>query len=200
MNPEEFFKAHQFTIAALGVIGTFLAVVVALFNSVAALRVSRTRISARVSINAIHHKSLEGRERPKYLTVRVSNLGTMPVNIPLGFFHWKLPFQGGVFTVVPHDYSAGDQWVTQKKYPAEIKARGTEIFFLSSIGMFHDTARQHLIGKSVWSRSRSRFLSAFVMTDDGKTFNVESERPLRKELAHLRKQERQAVSGQDAAN
>ena len=199
MNPEEFFKAHQFTIAAFGVIGTFLAVVVALFSSVAALRVSRTRISARVSINAIHHKSLEGRERPKYLTVRISNLGTMPVHIPLGFFHWKLPFHSGVFTVVPHDYS-GDQLVAQKKYPVEIKARGTQTFFLSSIGMFHDTARQHLIGKSIWSRLRSRLLSAFVTTDDGKTFNVEIERPLRKELAHLRKQERQAVSGQDAAN
>jgi hypothetical protein len=188
LNPEEFFSAHQFTIAALGVIGTFLAVVVALFTSVAALRVSRTRISARVSINAIHHTSLEGRERPKYLTVRISNLGTMPVHIPLSFFHWKLPFRGGVFTVVPHDYSAGDQWVAQKKYPVEIKARGTEIFFLSSIGIFHDTARQHLIGKSIWSRLRSRYLSAFVTTDDGKTFNVEVERPLRRELAQLRKQ------------
>ena len=187
MNLEEFFKAHQFTIAALGVIGTFLAVVVALFNSVAALRGSRTRISARVSINAIHHTSLEGRERPRYLTVRISNLGTMPVHIPLSFFHWKLPFQGGVFTVVPQDYS-GDQWVAQKKYPLEIKARGTETFFLSSIGRFHDTARQHLIGKTNRSRLRSRFLSAFVTTDDGRTFNVEIERPLRRELAHLRKQ------------
>jgi len=194
LNPEEFFKAHQFTIAALGVIGTFLAVVIALFSSVAALRVSRTRISARVSINAVHHKSLEGRERPKYLTVRISNLGTMPVHIPLGFFRWKLPFRGGVFTVVPHDYS-GDQLVAQKKYPVEIKVRGTETFFLSSMAVFHDTARQHFIGKSTWSRFRSRFLSAFVMMDDGKTFNVEVERPLRKELAHLRKQERPAASG-----
>jgi hypothetical protein len=194
LNPEEFFKAHQFTIAALGVIGTFLAVVIALFSSVAALRVSRTRISARVSINAVHHKSLEGRERPKYLTVRISNLGTMPVHIPLGFFRWKLPFRGGVFTVVPHDYS-GDQLVAQKKYPVEIKVRGTETFFLSSMAVFHDTARQHFIGKSTWSRFRSRFLSAFVMMDDGKTFNVEVERPLRKELAQLRKQERHAVSG-----
>jgi hypothetical protein len=192
LNPEEFFKAHQFTIAALGVIGTFLAVVVALFNSVAALGVSRTRISARVSINAIHHTSLEGRERPRYLTVRISNLGTMPVQIPLSFFHWKLPFQGGVFTVVPQDYS-GDQWVAQKKYPVEIKARGTEIFFLSSMGRFHETARQHLIGKSNRSRLRSRFLSAFVTTDDGRTFNVKVEPPLRRELAQLRKQK--AVSG-----
>jgi hypothetical protein len=194
LNVEDFFKAYQFTIAALGVLGTFLAVVVALFSSVAALRISRTRISARVLINVVHHKALEGRERPRYVVVYISNLGTMPVHIPLGFFRWKLPFKGGIFAVVPHDYSAADEWVAQKKYPVEIRARGTEIFFLSSIDAFHDTAQQHFIGKSLWGRLRSRFLTAFVMTNDGKTFAAKIESSLRKELAQLRKQ-RRAVSG-----
>jgi len=116
----------------------------------------------------------------------------MPVQIPLSFFHWKLPFQTGAFTGGPQGCSGG-QWLAQKKYPVEIKARGTEIFFLSSMGRFHETARQHLIGKSNRSRLRSRFLSAFVTTDDGRTFNVKVEPPLRRELAQLRKQK--AVSG-----
>jgi hypothetical protein len=101
MNFEDFFKDHQYTIAALGVLGTFSAVVVALFGSVAALRSSRTKLKALASINVIHHSSFQGKERPKYLVVSIRNLGAMPAHIPMGFFHWKLPFQRGLFEVIP---------------------------------------------------------------------------------------------------
>jgi hypothetical protein len=186
VNLEDFFKDHQYTIAALGVLGTFSAVVVALFGSVAALRASRTKLAARASINVIHHSSLQGKERPKYLAVFIRNLGTMPVHIPLGFFHWKLPFKRGHYEVLPMDYSAQDEWVAQRKYPVEIKARGSEIFFLSKIAMFQDQALYDFMGMSAWSRFRFRFLSAYVIVDEGRTFKVKLDRSLRKELARLR--------------
>ncbi|MGJ4895453.1 hypothetical protein ACQR2B_10685 [Bradyrhizobium oligotrophicum] len=185
MNIEEFLKAHQYTIAALGVLGTFSAVLVALFSSIAAMRTSRTRISARASINVIHHSSLEGKERPKYLVVSIRNLGAMPVHIPMGFFHWKLPLQRGVYEVLPLDYSAADEWIAQKRYPVEIRARGSEIFFLSPISVFQEDALKTFIGTSVWSRFRYRFLSAMVFTDEGRTFNVKLESSLRKEMVRL---------------
>lgn len=183
---EEFFKAHQYTIAALGVFGTFAAVVVALFNSVAALRASRTKIRARASINSIYHSTLQGKERPQYLVVSVRNLGIMPVHIPMGFFHWKLPFKRGLHEVLPLDYSAADDWAPQRKYPIEIKARGSDIFFLSDIGMFREYALNDFIGITVWSRFRSRFISALVFTDEGKIFKVTLDTSLRKELARSR--------------
>ncbi len=186
MSVEDFFKAHQYTIAALGILGTFAAVVVALFNSVAALRASRTKIRARASINVIYHSSLQGKERPEYLVVSVRNLGIMPVHIPMGFFHWKLPLKRGLHEVLPLDYSAEDEWAPQRKYPVEIKARGSDTFFLSDIGIFREYALKDFIGMTVWSRFCSRFISALVFTDEGKVFKVTLDSSLRKELARLR--------------
>jgi hypothetical protein len=114
------------------------------------------------------------------------NLGTMPVHIPMDFFHWKLSFQRGLYEVLPLDYSAVDHWVAHKKYPVEIKARGSDTFFLSPTTMFQEYALTDLVGSSVLRRFRSRFLSALVFTDEGRTFNVKSERSLRKELARPR--------------
>jgi hypothetical protein len=186
MNLEDFLKAHQYTVAALGVFGTFSAVVVALTSSVVAIRASRTRLSARASINVIHHSSLEGREQPKYLAVYIRNLGTMSVHIPLGFFHWKQPFRHQLYEVLPLDYSATDEWVAQRKYPVEIKARGSDIIFLSRIAMFQEQAPSILIGKSVFSLLCSHFVRAYVFTDEGRVFKVKLDSSLRKELARLR--------------
>ena len=189
MNVEDFLKAHRYTIAALGVLGTFTAVVVALFNSVAALRASRTNLRARASINVIYHSSLQGKEQPKYLVVSIRNLGIMPVHIPMGFFHWKLPLKRGLHEALPLDYSAVDEWAPQRKYPVEIKACGSDIFFLSDISMFREYALKDFVGATFWSRLHSRFISAFVFTDDGKVFKVTLESSLRKELARLRAQQ-----------
>jgi hypothetical protein len=186
LSVEDFFKAHQFTIAALSVLGTFAAVVVALFNSVAALRASRTKIRAHASMNIVYHSSLQGKERPEYSVISIRNLGIMPVHIPMGFFHWKLPLQRGLHEVLPLDYSAVDDWAPQSKYPVEIKARGSDTFFLSDVSMFREYALKDFIGTTVWSRFRSRFISAFVFTDEGKVFKVKLDNSLRKELARLR--------------
>ena len=189
MSVEDFFRAHQYTVAALGVFGTFAAVVVALFNSVAALRASRTKLSARASINVIYHSSLQGQQKPKYLVVSIRNLGIMPVHVPMGFFRWKLPLKRGLHEVLPLDYSAQDEWAPQRKYKVEIKARGSDTFFLSDISMFQEYVLKYFVGTTVWSRFRSRFISAFVFTEEGKIFKVTLDSSLRKEMARLREHE-----------
>jgi hypothetical protein len=170
----------------LGVFGTFAAVVVALFNSVAALRASRTKLRARASINVIYQSSLQGQQKPKYLVVSIRNLGIMPVHIPMGFFHWKLPLRRGLYEVLSLDHSAQDEWAPQRKYPVEIKARGSDTFFLSYISMFQEYVLKDFVGTTVWSRFRSRFISASVFTDEGKVFKVTLDSSLRKEMARLR--------------
>jgi hypothetical protein len=88
---EQFSEANQHTIAALGAISTFSAVVVSLVLASIAQRSSRTRINARTAVSVILHSTLEGKPKPKYVTVAITNVGLMPVMIPLSFFHWKVP-------------------------------------------------------------------------------------------------------------
>src|SRR3981081_3946181 len=163
---EEFLKAHQYTIAAFGVLATFSAVVVSLVAPFIATRASRTRIRASASINVIHHSSLTGKVRPKYLVVSIRNMGVLPVHIPAGFFHWKLLFGRQLYEVIPLDLAAGDPWAPQRKYSVEIEPRSSYLFFLSDICGFREYSKKDFVGASVWSRLRSHFLSALVLTDE----------------------------------
>ena len=86
---EEFFNSHEHTLAALEAVSTFLAVVVFLVLSLSAQRANRTQIKARATITVVLHSSLEGKPTPTYLTVDITNIGILPVSIPLSFFRWK---------------------------------------------------------------------------------------------------------------
>ena len=188
MNIEELFKAHQYTVAALGVLGTFAAVSLPSSTRSLHCEASRTNLRAHAAINVIHHSSLLGAERPKYLVVSIRNLGIMPVHIPMGFFHWKIPLKSGLYEVLPLDHSAVDEWAPQRQYPVEIKTRGSATFFLSDIGMFQEYVLKDFVGTTFWSRFRSRFISALIFTDEGKIFKVTLDSSLRKEMARLRAQ------------
>ncbi|MCK1525618.1 hypothetical protein [Bradyrhizobium sp. 17] len=186
MSLEEILKAHQFTIAALGVLGTFAAVTVALVNSYMTARASRTNLHAWASINVVYHDSIKGTELPRYLVISIRNLGVMPVHIGAGFFHWKVPFQRQLYEVLPLDIAAGDEWAPQRKYPIEIKPRTSDRFFLSDLETFRQYSRQHFVGSSIWSRIMGRFLSAIIFTDEGKVFKVVLDKTVRKQLAAIR--------------
>ncbi len=87
---------------------------------------------------------------------------------------------------MPHDYSASDEWVPQKKYPVEIKPRSSETFFLSEKSMFRDYFRQEIFATTnIFDRCLFYFFKAIVVTDDGETFKVTIDRRLRKELREL---------------
>jgi hypothetical protein len=182
---EDFSRTHQHTIAALEAISTFAAVVVSLALSMSALRANRTRVKAYASINVILHSTLEGKPRPTYVVVYVRNIGILPVMIPFSFFSWKVSFGRGVWTVNPWDYVQTDEWIAQKKYPFEIKPRGSETFFLAEISEFRRTIREVFAGANFLRRCRFFYIGARVTTDDGKTFIVKIDRRLRKELRAL---------------
>jgi hypothetical protein len=120
--------------------------------------------------------------------------------IPMSHFSWRLPFARSVFTIMPLDYSQSDQWIPQRKYPAEIKPRSSELFFLSEIQMFREYAQKDLIGSSFLSRLRSRFVKGRVFTEDGKLFDAVFDSSLRKELSDLRNKTRQQEPGRPSAD
>jgi hypothetical protein len=144
------------------------------------------RIKARAGVSVIVHPTLEGRPKPEYVTVMITNVGLMPVMIPLSFFRWKLPFQRRYWMMNPWDYTQHDAWVPQRTYPAEIRPRGSATFFLSEIDRFRSTMAEmlHEVGHSKW---RVRFIKAIVVTDDGKIFEVNLDQTIRKEVAKSRR-------------
>jgi hypothetical protein len=179
---EAFFKAHQYTIAAFGVVGTFSAVIVSLTVALIAQRSNRTRITAHASKSVILHSTLEGRDKPSYVTVHIKNIGVLPALIPFSFFHWKVPLKGGAWIVNPCDSYQGDDWVPQKQYPIEIKARGSQTFFLAKTDVFQSELRKMAAEASFLERLRFHFLSARAVTDDGKIFKVKIDPAIRKEI------------------
>jgi hypothetical protein len=183
---EDFFKAHEHTVAALEAVSTLAVVVVSVTLALLAQRANRTKIKAFVSMSVMLHSTLEGKPKPTYVTVFIRNVGVMPVMIPFSFFHWKAPFKAGGWTVNPWDYSAGDEWVPQKRYPIEIKPRSSETFFLAEKSVFRSTMLEMLSGANFIDRCRFRFLRARVVTDDNKLFDVKTDCTLHKELRLLR--------------
>jgi hypothetical protein len=183
---EQLSEANQHTIAALGAISTLAAVVVSLVLALIAQRSNRTRINARATVSVMLHSTLEGRPKPKYVTVTITNVGLMPVMIPFSFFHWKMPFKGGSWMINPWDYSQHDPWVPQRTYPAEIRPRGSATFFLSEIDRFRSTMAE-MLQEVRHLRWRVRFIKAIVLTDDGKIFKVKLDRTIRRELAKVRR-------------
>jgi hypothetical protein len=169
---ETFFQAHQYTIGALGVLANFSAVVVALAVALISQRARRPRISARVYVSKMLHSTLEGKPKPTYVTVSITNKGLLPAQIPFAFFGWRLPFSRDGWMVNPWDYSAADTWVPQKKYPIEIKSRGSETFFIAEKSVFQKSMGE--IFKSMnWSQSlRARWLHVVILMDDGQRFKA----------------------------
>jgi hypothetical protein len=95
---EKFFEAHQHTVAAAEAFGTVSAVVVSLLLALLAHRATKTRIRAALSMSVIGHSSLEGKEKPRYLTITIRNVGALPASIPLPILdgRYRLPESTGL--------------------------------------------------------------------------------------------------------
>jgi uncharacterized membrane protein len=61
---EEFFTAHQHTVAALSVLGTLSAVLVSLAIALVSQRANRTRITAHASITFMMHETIDRNKPP----------------------------------------------------------------------------------------------------------------------------------------
>jgi hypothetical protein len=194
---EDFFKAHQYTVAALGVLATFSAVAVSLVVAIASQRANRTRIRAYASIIVLAHQTIDRTQAPRYLTVDVTNHGLLPAVIPLSFFIWSVPFRRVRAAVLPWDYSANDKWIAQKHYPIEIKPRNSQTFFLSDLSMFREGISQNFLKpNSLINRILLRFLRARVETMDGRRFNVKLSDTIHRQVAQLIVSRRRSGEGE----
>jgi hypothetical protein len=99
---EQFSEVNQHTIAALGAISTSAAVVVSLVLALIAQRSSRTRINARAAVSVMIHSTLEGKPKPKYVTVAITNVGLMPAMIPLSFSTFRISPLGRLIAAPPN--------------------------------------------------------------------------------------------------
>ena len=183
---EIFLARHQHTVAAVEAASTFAAVVVSLAIALLAQRTSRTRLRATADLNVIAHSTIDPTNPPSYVVASITNLGVMPLRVPLSFFVWKVPFDRGGWPFLPLDYSALDAWAQQRRYPFEVNPRASETFFLSDRSTFRETFGRVFEKTDLISRFRYRFLKAIVVTDDGKTFPVRIEKGLRAEIDRLR--------------
>jgi hypothetical protein len=112
--------------------------------------------------------------------VHITNLGTLPVHIPFGFFNWKPPLKRhDYWTVNAMDAYGGNEWIVQKRYPREIQPKASEIFFLSDLETFEAVAQERLNKASALDRLRFRFMGAIVLTDDGAMFKVKLRKQVR---------------------
>ena len=182
---EIFFTAYQHTVAALAAMSTFAAVVVSLVVTYISQAANRTRIKASATIMFVMHSSLKGKPKPTYMTVSITNLGILPATVQFSFFYWRLPFAKGVMLITPLD-SSGDDWISKRTYPFEIKPRQSETFYLSEISVFRESISKNVSTSGFFRRLLFRFLHARVITADGRTFDVKMDRSLREELRKLR--------------
>src|SRR5262249_29396246 len=136
---EEFFKAHQHTIAAIAAAGTVGAVVTSLWLAYSARRADRTRLRARANlVSIVHPTTIDPKNAPEYLRVSITNHGKFPLRIPATFFYWKVPFRREVMLITPPlDFVGGfPPMIAKKFYPTEIAPRASDYFILSDMATF----------------------------------------------------------------
>src|SRR5262249_10307588 len=111
---EEFFEAHQHTIAAIAAAGTVGAVVTSLWLAWSARRADRTKLRAVANLMTLFHPSIDPKAAPEFLTVSITNQGKWPLRIPTNFFYWKVPFKRGVILIMSPLDLTGSDWIPKK--------------------------------------------------------------------------------------
>ena len=169
---EEFFKAHQYTIAAIAAAGTLAAVVTSLALAFLARRADRTRLKARADIVRIFDAPLDGKSGPtRFLKVRITNIGKFPLQIPSVFFYWKVPFKREFMEVPGLDF-IGSPLIPPQHYPSVISPRASAHFTIWDADTFKQEVKRMRGANTLADRLRFHFIRAFVQTADGKTFRV----------------------------
>jgi hypothetical protein len=177
---EEFFKAHQHTIAAVAAAGTVGAVVTSLWLAWSAKRADRSRLKAHADIVLIFNSTIDDpKDAPRFVSVSVTNQCKWPLRIQANFFYWKTPFKREYMTAQPLD-QIGSDWIPKKSYPREVAPRTSESFYMSDLPTLRRMRERF---DTFADRLRFRFIKAYVQTDDGETFRVRLSPAIRQVLA-----------------
>ncbi|MDE2165382.1 MAG: hypothetical protein KGJ66_03470 [Alphaproteobacteria bacterium] len=182
---EQFFRAHQYTVSAVGAFATVAVVIVSLLLAFVQRRANRTSLKAFVSRTVIIHDTIDPKNRPSYISVNVTNTGILPLRIPFSFFHWRAPFRRGTYMVNPLDWYGTDTWIQKKQYPVEILPRTAQTFFVSTAKTFLEELSKIMHGKDAIRPWQFRRLRVVIVTDDGAQFHTHVGKEVRQELERL---------------
>jgi len=175
---EDFAGRHAHSVALLEAVSTMAAVIVALTVSYAAKRANRPRLVARVSVSQIIYG--DGRPieaAPTYVTVRLINVGTVPIRLHSNLFSWRLRFDNrNAWLAMPVDES-GDGQVTVRRYPFVLLPRTSETIFLITLDQFNSTM-PHILDKGRFGRRNfGNALARNHLLGRRKLFSSQSRRP-----------------------
>lgn len=176
---ETFFFNYEKTIAALGAVSTFAAVVTSLYL---ARRSEKTRLKSYVSGTFITHSSIDPNNRPKFVSVNIINLGSAAIRIPFSFFCWKVPFCKESLLVCPFDSFGIDPMIPVRQYPFKVEPKHSESFIISDRETFYTEMKKAFDRFWLFPLLRANFIQAIVCTDDGTVCKVNVSKQLRKEL------------------
>jgi hypothetical protein len=180
---EDWSSRHAHIIALLEAISTTGAVIVALTTSYVAKRNGKPRLKADVGLKIIIHgdgRSL--RTAPAYVTVQLTNTGTMPVRLHSTFFSWRMSFMRTAWLVMPIS-EQGDGIIAQHAFPFVLQPWTSVTIFLTSLERFRADIMPAIFNNGRFGRRITGWLlSGIVYTDDGSQFRTTFGNSFRKEL------------------
>ena len=181
---DDFLGQYAHIVSAIGAISTFAAVVVSLMIALWAQRANRTNLVASIYVADLILEGVAVTKPPQYITVSITNIGTMPLRIPFMFLSCRLPFQWRTaFALSPLDFFKGDPYIRQRSYPAEIPPRANECFYVGTPDLQKKEAIE--IWKKYWWRFYffRWFVRFRVETEDGYRFQVKMSKEVRRLMA-----------------
>ena len=198
MSMEDFFKDYQYTFSAMAAIGTMLAVIISLWLS---SNQHRSKIVAGVGKRVIDLKNgvmisdalyTDVKNTVEYVTVHISNVGSMSVSIPYQLFYVKIPFSKKVAVFDTMDSKHHNQSaVPQKNYPVKIEPNHSEIFFVSDL----ESLKKGLDQFGFFSRF---FIGFYVSTGDGREFKAKMSGALRRDIRIRIKKAKKTVTNKES--
>jgi hypothetical protein len=170
---EDFAGRHAHSVALLEAVSTTAAVIVALTVSYAAKRANLPRLAARVSVSQIIYGDGRPTEvAPTYVTVRLTNVGTVPIRLHSNLFSWRLRFDNKTAWLAKPADESGDGNVTVRKYLFVLLPRTSETIFLTALDQFKSAMPKILDSGRFGRKISARLLRGIIYTDDGSYFRA----------------------------
>jgi hypothetical protein len=179
---EQFCKDHEKTIEFCQAGFTLLAVIVSLGIARSARKATNTRLQARVQTEVIKHDALS--KYPTYVSVSITNVGILPMRIPMSYFQLKVPLRRTNWII---EHSPNELLMPPKQFPVEILPHARDKFYPVEINSFRDAFHKMVRAAGWGTRFLFRFVKATVVTDDGMRFTAIVDRDIRRVLEECRK-------------
>lgn len=152
---EEFFKSYQYTFSALSSIGTLCAVLAALYFGYKAANSHKTKLEASIDIYNPYKTDINGKyevdTKKEYLVVTITNIGLLPIEIPIMFC---------VFQSLGQNFSGPSLDADKQNYPVRIEPNSSKPFQIMTVESLNQMAAEI-------SWIKRRFFKALILTNDG---------------------------------